>query len=103
MGSISEQSPVSAPAAAAGTRAGSRTADGGVAGRVGGVWPVWLPHANALHAGPALRLPTARPRLRPARLSELGRGTVGTLGGRADPGGGDTGGPGIEPAGDRRV
>ena len=44
---------MSARASDAGAPARSCTADRGVAGRAGGVWPVWLPHANPLHADPA--------------------------------------------------
>src|SRR5205823_4002641 len=103
LGAIPEQSPAAAPAAATGTAAGSGATAGVVAGRVGGVRPVWLSHAGAVHADLALCLPAARPRLRCARVPELGRRTAGTVGRRAGPGGGHTGGPGIEPAGCRRV
>ena len=54
------------PAAAAGTAPGPGAADRGVVGRLGGVRPVWLPHADALHADLALRLPAARLGLRHA-------------------------------------
>src|SRR5262249_46835313 len=60
LGAIPEPSPAAAPATATGTAAGSGAADGVVAGRVGGLRPLRMPHADALHPGLALRLPAAR-------------------------------------------